>query len=75
MSDDESKTRTTRLKGDLDERYQSFRDRNDMTDSEAMRSLVRKGLNADSTNEGYQTAKNGLIAVLAFDLLWRWMPL
>lgn len=46
----ESSTRTTRLKGELDERYEEYRDQNDMTDSEAMRSLVRKGLD-DSGRE------------------------
>lgn len=40
----ESSTRTTRLSGDLDDRYIEYRDGNDMTDAEALRHLIRTGL-------------------------------
>ena len=45
----ENSTRTTRLSGELDERYEDYRDELDMTDAEALRSLIRDGL---SVNEG-----------------------
>lgn len=41
---EESSTRTTRLSGELDERYENYRDELDMTDAEALRSLIRDGL-------------------------------
>lgn len=44
MAGSESSTRTTRLSGELDSQYTTYRDENDMTDAEAMRSLVRSGL-------------------------------
>ena len=42
----ESSTRTTRLSGDLSKRYENYRDENDMTDAEAMRSLIRSSLDS-----------------------------
>jgi hypothetical protein len=43
----ESSTRTTRLSGELDERYEEYRDSRDMTDAEALRVLIRTGLEAE----------------------------
>jgi hypothetical protein len=37
-------TRSTRLRGDLDGRFTEYRDNNGMSSSEALRSLVRTGL-------------------------------
>lgn len=48
---EQSSTRGTRLKGELDERYEEYRDDNDMTDSEALRSLVRAGLDAENGSD------------------------
>jgi hypothetical protein len=39
-------TRSTRLSDDLDDEFESFRDQNDMTTSEALRSLVKEGFEA-----------------------------
>jgi hypothetical protein len=47
-----SSTRTTRIKGELDKKYEEYRDENDMTDSEALRSLVRAGLDAETGADG-----------------------
>lgn len=41
---DSNPTRATRLPGDMDEEFEKFRDVNDMTSSEALRSLIRLGL-------------------------------
>lgn len=49
---EQSSTRGTRLKGELDEKYQDYRDGNDMTDSEALRRLVRVGLDAEAESNG-----------------------
>lgn len=46
----DSSTRTTRLSGDLDDRYETFRDSNDMTDAEALRTLIREGLDGGEQN-------------------------
>ena len=43
---EESSTRTTRLSGELSKRYENYRDENDMTDAEAMRSLIRSSLDS-----------------------------
>lgn len=40
----ENPTRGTRLPENLDEEFEEFRDTNDMTNSEALRTLVREGL-------------------------------
>lgn len=41
---DSNRTHATRLPDGLEERYSSYRDERDMTDSEALRSLIRSGL-------------------------------
>ena len=44
---EDSSTRTTRLSGEMDRQYEEFRDGHDMTDAEALRTLIREGLNDD----------------------------
>jgi hypothetical protein len=41
-------TRSTRFPGDLDDRFEDYRDERDMTNSEALRSLVRTGLDYEN---------------------------
>jgi Flp pilus assembly protein TadB len=40
----DSPTRSTRFKEDLDDEFEKYRDTNDMSNSEALRSLVRSGM-------------------------------
>lgn len=47
---DSNKTRATRLPDETDEDFQEYRDKNDMTNSEALRSLIRAGL--DEAHKG-----------------------
>jgi hypothetical protein len=48
---DSQPTRATRLPETLDERYTEFRDEQGMTNSEALRTLVRSGLEVETANE------------------------
>jgi hypothetical protein len=48
---DKQPTRSTRLPETLDERYTEYRDDKGMTNSEALRSLVRAGLEAKAEEE------------------------
>jgi len=41
-------TRATQLRGEMDEEFRQFRDEHDMSTSEALRTLVRNGLEDDN---------------------------
>lgn len=61
---DSNKTRATRLPDATDEDFQEYRDRNDMTNSEALRSLIRAGLeeaNKDPLDDRPETTLAGLL--------------
>ena len=48
---DSQPTRATRLPETLDERYTEFRDERGMTNSEALRALIRSGLEVETADE------------------------
>jgi len=48
---DETPTRSTRFPRGLDDRFTNYRDERDMTNSEALRSLVRTGLEEETADE------------------------
>ena len=50
---DSQPTRATRLPETLDERYTEFRDERGMTNSEALRALIRSGLEVETADEEY----------------------
>ena len=54
---EDSSTRTTRLSGELDERYEQYRDERDMTDAEAIRALLRSGLDEQAPKPTGLTGK------------------
>ena len=54
---EDSSTRTTRLSGELDERYEQYRDERDMTDAEAIRALLRSGLDEQAPKPSGLTEK------------------
>ena len=54
---EDSSTRTTRLTGELDERYEQYRDERDMTDAEAIRALLRSGLDEQAPKPTGLTGK------------------
>ena len=61
---DSNKTRATRLPDETDENFQEYRDENDMTNSEALRSLIRAGLeeaNKDPLDDRPETTLAGLL--------------
>jgi hypothetical protein len=49
---DSGSTRSTRFPEELDEDFEEYRDKRGMTNSEALRSLVRDGLRDDSSPQG-----------------------
>lgn len=63
---DNTSTRTTRLSGDLDDRFTKYRGDNDMTNSEALRVLVRSGL-AEANTDPLDDRPDGLLAGLLWD--------
>jgi len=63
---DNTSTRTTRLSGDLDGRFVEYRDDNDMTNSEALRVLVRSGL-AEANTDPLDDRPDGTLAGLLWD--------
>lgn len=61
---DSNKTRATRLPDETDENFQRYRDENDMTNSEALRSLIRAGLeeaHKDPLDDRPETTLAGLL--------------
>ena len=54
---EDSSTRTTRLTGELDDRYEEYRDERDMTDAEAIRALLRSGLDEQAPKPSGLTEK------------------
>jgi hypothetical protein len=66
---EESTTRTTRLSGELDRRYEEYRDKYDMTDAEALRSLLRGGLDEhESDDKPQRSATDELLLSTASNL-------
>lgn len=63
---DSNSTRTTRLSGDLDDEFVEYREDNDMTNSEALRVLVRSGLSQEAADP-LDDRPDGLLAGLLWD--------
>jgi len=62
----ESPTRSTRFPADLDDDFETYRNVNDMTNSEALRSLVRKGMN-EVRSDPLDDRPSGLLSGLLWD--------
>jgi len=62
----DSPTRSTRFNEDLDDDFEKFRDVNDMTNSEAVRTLVRTGMD-EVRSDPLDDRPDGLLAGLLWD--------
>ena len=62
----DSPTRSTRFGEDLDDDFEKFRDANDMTNSEALRTLVRTGME-EVRSDPLDDRPGGLLAGLLWD--------
>jgi len=63
---EDSPTRSTRFGEDLDDDFEKFRDVNDMTNSEALRNLVRRGMD-DVRSDPLDDRPSGLLSGLLWD--------
>jgi hypothetical protein len=59
----DSPTRSTRFSGDLDDKFQTYRDENDLSNSEALRRLVQTGMEAERESVWKTVQQQALYAV------------
>lgn len=62
----ESKVRSTRLPNTIDTRFESYRDEHDLSNSDALRELVRTGLDENEEGDGDREFSE---KITRFDLL------
>ena len=59
----DSPTRSTRFSGDLDDKFETYRDENNLSNSEALRQLVQSGIEAERDSVWETVQQQALYAV------------